>query len=287
MKPGGHGKAKVLTDVQMDLLFDKGFTCPRDKAFFAISRYTGARPAEVQKVNYSDFFQEDQVRERILFRKKNTKGKQGTRTMKAHRNLVAYLEEYRQASLKLLELKMTYGNWTFLGFRKDFIHVECPTCNSTKTTRHGLARYKLTKQVYECKSCGIHFTSSQIVDGENIETRYINLDSYRHLGVKTSATFGLLFLDKNNPYLFPGREGKDYICYAAMREIFEDACERVGIIGASPYSFRRTILTQLHNQGTPLKVIQEISGHTNLGALQRYLEVSDEQVAEAIRSIPY
>lgn len=34
----------------------------------------------------------------------------------------------------------------------------------------------------------------------------------------------------------------------------------------------------MSNAGIPLRVIQEISGHRNLEQLQKYLEVSDQQV---------
>jgi len=41
----------------------------------------------------------------------------------------------------------------------------------------------------------------------------------------------------------------------------------------------------MSNAGIPLRVIQEISGHRNLEQLQRYLEVSDEQVLGAAASL--
>lgn len=41
----------------------------------------------------------------------------------------------------------------------------------------------------------------------------------------------------------------------------------------------------MSNSGIPLRVIQEISGHRNLEQLQRYLEVSDEQVLGAAASL--
>ena len=41
----------------------------------------------------------------------------------------------------------------------------------------------------------------------------------------------------------------------------------------------------MSNAGIPLKVIQEISGHRNLEQLQRYLEVSNEQVLGAAASL--
>ncbi len=63
------------------------------------------------------------------------------------------------------------------------------------------------------------------------------------------------------------------------------ACKAVGITGVSTHSFRRTALTQMSNAGIPLRVVQEISGHRNLDQLQRYLEVSDEQVLGAAASL--
>ena len=44
-------------------------------------------------------------------------------------------------------------------------------------------------------------------------------------------------------------------------------------------------MTQLSNAGIPLRVIQEISGHTNLEQLQKYLEVKPEQVKGAVATL--
>ncbi len=85
-------------------------------------------------------------------------------------------------------------------------------------------------------------------------------------------------------YLFPGRND-GHISEDSAARILRHACERVGIIGASTHSFRRTALTQMSNAGIPLRVIQELSGHRNLEQLQKYLEVSDEQVLGAAASL--
>ena len=74
---------------------------------------------------------------------------------------------------------------------------------------------------------------------------------------------------------------------AAADAILKDACDRVGIAGASTHRFRRTCLTNLSNAGVPLRVIQEISGHASLASLQRYLEVRPEQVKGAIASLSF
>jgi len=85
-------------------------------------------------------------------------------------------------------------------------------------------------------------------------------------------------------YLFPGRSD-GHISEDSAARILREACKQAGIIGVSTHSFRRTALTQLSNAGIPLRVIQEISGHRNLEQLQRYLEVTDEQVLGAATSL--
>ncbi len=87
-----------------------------------------------------------------------------------------------------------------------------------------------------------------------------------------------------NPYLFPSREGK-HLTRIMADKILRAACKRIGIEGVSTHSFRRTALTQMHNAGIPLRHIQEISGHNDLGTLQRYLEVSPEQIEQAVSVI--
>jgi integrase/recombinase XerD len=86
--------------------------------------------------------------------------------------------------------------------------------------------------------------------------------------------------------LFPsGVRGKEHFTRFMADKILKDACKRIGVEGVSTHSFRRTALTQMHNAGIPLRHIQEISGHNDLGTLQRYLEVSAEQKRKAISTI--
>lgn len=70
-------------------------------------------------------------------------------------------------------------------------------------------------------------------------------------------------------------------------KILWDAMGRVKLEGASTHSFRRTCLTQMHRSGVPLKVIQKISGHKTLSALQKYLEVLDEDLESAISTLKF
>jgi integrase/recombinase XerD len=88
-------------------------------------------------------------------------------------------------------------------------------------------------------------------------------------------------------YLFPGRHGRGHINPRSADEILREVCDLIGLEGVSTHSFRRTALTQMSSAGVPLRVIQEISGHRSLQALQRYLEVSEGQLEGAISSLSF
>lgn len=90
------------------------------------------------------------------------------------------------------------------------------------------------------------------------------------------------------PQLFPAAHRgckNPYMSRGSADRIFRGACERAGVIGASTHSFRRTALTIMSKSGVPIRHIQEISGHGDLGTLQRYLEVTPDEVKAAISTI--
>lgn len=113
------------------------------------------------------------------------------------------------------------------------------------------------------------------------ETRQI--PTHQHLQAYLQA-YGM---PKGKVALFPGRHGRGQMNPRSADEILRAAYGRVGIIGASTHSFRRTALTQLSATGIPLRVIQEISGHKSLHALQRYLEVTESQIEGAIATLRF
>jgi integrase/recombinase XerD len=88
--------------------------------------------------------------------------------------------------------------------------------------------------------------------------------------------------------LFPGMRGvSDRLTRYAADKILRDAAKRIGLEGISTHSFRRTALNQMSSAGIPLRHIQEISGHNDLGTLQRYLEVTPEQRRKAVSVIGF
>lgn len=89
----------------------------------------------------------------------------------------------------------------------------------------------------------------------------------------------------DHEYLLPGRWGRGHLHPSSADKILREAFERVGIVGASSHSFRRTALTRMHREGIPLGTIQKISGHESLAALQRYLEVSEGELRSAVQCL--
>jgi integrase/recombinase XerD len=83
-------------------------------------------------------------------------------------------------------------------------------------------------------------------------------------------------------YLFPGRSGQQPITRQACDLALRKACDRLGLRGYSTHSNRRTWATRLDKAGVRLKTIQDLGGWSSMAALQRYLEVSEEEKVSAI-----
>jgi integrase/recombinase XerD len=187
MKINRHGRAKILTPKEIQLVFSHGLESERDKTLFGVCLFSACRIREACTLLTQDIYTpKGFVRPRLIIRKGNTKGKLATRSIPVIEDLRQLLNNY----------------------------------------------YPISGDVY----------------------------------------------------LFPGRSN-GHISHDSAARILRSACKQVGIIGVSTHSFRRTALTQMSNAGIPLRVIQEISGHRNLEQLQKYLEVSDEQVLGAAASL--
>jgi len=187
MKINRHGRAKVLTQSEIQLIFSHGLDNGRDRALFGVCLFSACRIRECCTLQTQDIYTpKGNVRPQFVIRKSNTKGKLATRAIPVIEDLRRLLVEY----------------------------------------------YPLA----------------------------------------------------GDDYLFPGRSN-GHISHDSAARILREACQQVNIFGVSTHSFRRTALTQMSNAGIPLRVIQEISGHRNLEQLQRYLEVTEDQVLGAAAAL--
>ena len=94
MKVNKFGRAKILTPDEINLLFSEGFTKPRDRALFGVCLYGAARINEACTLLRGDVIGIKGVRDVMVIRSYNTKGKQSTREIQVHPQLKKYLEEH-------------------------------------------------------------------------------------------------------------------------------------------------------------------------------------------------
>ena len=98
MKIDRHGRAKILTQYEIQLLFNEGFTLNpvRDRTLFAVCLYTACRINECVTLHTRDLYDSrNRVRPNLLIRKGHTKRKLATRTIPVIEDLKVKLKEYK------------------------------------------------------------------------------------------------------------------------------------------------------------------------------------------------
>jgi integrase/recombinase XerD len=108
----------------------------------------------------------------------------------------------------------------------------------------------------------------------------------REIPVPISLISSINNIPNLGSYVFSGRGGSGYIHRTTATYHLDNACKELGIKNQfSSHGYRRTTLTMLHKNNIPLKVIMKISGHSTLGALQRYIDVDDDEINAAVASL--
>ena len=95
MKINRHGRAKILTQQEIQLVFAQGFDSERDRTLFGVCLFTAARIREACTLLTEDIYTpKGQVRPRLIIRKSNTKGKLATRSIPVIEDLRQLLTNY-------------------------------------------------------------------------------------------------------------------------------------------------------------------------------------------------
>lgn len=96
MKIDRHGKAAILSQAEIQLLFREGFQNNRDRALFAVCLFSACRIREACTLLTVDVYDPSgRVRPKLLIRKGNTKGKLATRTIPVIEDLRLLLTNYQ------------------------------------------------------------------------------------------------------------------------------------------------------------------------------------------------
>ena len=96
MKVNKFGRAAILSPTQITLLFEEGFIKPRDKALFGVCLYAAARINEACTLLRGDVIGIKGVRDVLVIRSHNTKGKQSTREIQIHPQLKEYINQHHR-----------------------------------------------------------------------------------------------------------------------------------------------------------------------------------------------
>lgn len=88
-------------------------------------------------------------------------------------------------------------------------------------------------------------------------------------------------------WIFSSRDGTDHISLRLADKFLRSAIERAKLDhrGISTHSTRRSFITKLHEKGVDLYTIQKITGHSDLKALGRYVEINADRIKGAIANL--
>lgn len=67
-----------------------------------------------------------------------------------------------------------------------------------------------------------------------------------------------------------------------MAQLLNQIYREAGIDGASSHSGRRSFITKLASKGVSARVLQQLAGHSSLATTQRYIDVTDKMLQEAV-----
>ena len=85
--------------------------------------------------------------------------------------------------------------------------------------------------------------------------------------------------------LFQSQRGK--FSSQSIQNLFRNLYQLANITNASSHSGRRTFITNLSEKGISTRVIQELARHSSMATTQRYIDVSDDKLKNAVNLIWY
>ncbi|MDJ0648550.1 MAG: site-specific integrase [Xenococcaceae cyanobacterium MO_188.B19] len=187
MKIDRHGRAKILTQYEIQLLFNEGFTlnAVRDCTLFSICLYTACRINECVTLHTKDLYDSrNRVRSNLLIRKCHTKGKLATRTIPILEDLKVILKQYKPPQPKGYLFPGRHGRGHLRTNSADWIlRQACDRVGIEGVSSHSFRRTALTQM----SNAGIPIRVIQEISGHR------TLDElYKYLEVRSDQVRGAI-----------------------------------------------------------------------------------------------
>ena len=146
MKRSRHGKSKILTQAEIQLLFSQGLQTDKDRCIFAVCLFSGCRINEACTLFTEDVYTlQGIVRSHLTIRKSNTKGKLSTRTIPIIQDLRSILAGYYPEAGKKWMFPGRYGSHIDSDSAARIFRMACQRVGIEGASTHSFRRTALTQ----------------------------------------------------------------------------------------------------------------------------------------------
>lgn len=91
-------------------------------------------------------------------------------------------------------------------------------------------------------------------------------------------------VDATKPFIASQKSGRQFSANTLV-QLFRRLYAEAGVDGASSHSGRRSFITTLASKGVGARVLQHLAGHSSLATTQRYIDVNDAMLREAVNLV--
>jgi len=190
MKINRHGKAKILTQQEIQLMFAQGLKTRRDRTLFGVCLFSACRIREAVTLLTDDIYTPGgKVRSQLIIRKANTKGKLATRTIPVIEDLRQLLLNYYPSSGDVYLFPGRSNGHISHDSAARILRMACKQVGLIGVSTHSFRRTALTQM----SNAGIPLRVIQEISGHrNLEQlqRYLEVRDEQVLGA--AATLSML-----------------------------------------------------------------------------------------------
>lgn len=146
MKVDRHGKAKLLSQTEIQLLFNEGLQTNRDRTLFAVALFSAARIHEVCSLLTQDVYNaRGFVRSHLIIRKGNTKGQLASRTIPIIEDLRSILVAYQPEASGVYLFPGRFGGHINSDSAARLLRQACKRVGIEGASTHSFRRTALTQ----------------------------------------------------------------------------------------------------------------------------------------------